>query len=99
MKKRSGARRVIVRSLSNPPRSFSIAVYTMRCKGTSMSLAHRRCRTCNASRPVKHEFAERGLIEHDDVFARGALLVENVAAASPGCRASAAVVGAPAGRK
>ena len=52
MRNSPGAIRVIVRSLSKPPRSFSIAVYTMRPTATSMRLAHSRSSTANASRPL-----------------------------------------------
>src|SRR5438309_2027084 len=58
MKNVSAPRRVMVRSLSNPPRSLSIAVYTIRPIGTSISLAHSRCSTVSASRPLRTNLAK-----------------------------------------
>ena len=72
------ARRVIVRSLSKPPRALSIAVYTILPIATSISFAHSRCSTAERIASLEHEFGERRLVEHDDVLAARALLVEHV---------------------
>ncbi len=78
MKNVSGASRVIVRSLSKPPRALSIAVYTILPIGYVDLVRAQPLQHGQRVASLEHEFRERRLVEHDDVLAARPLLVEHV---------------------